>query len=90
MKVRWTDGSLRLRITPAELAALVDGQPVDESLALPGGRWDLRLSPAGARLAAQWAAGGVSVEVPVAEVARLAEPDREGVYAHSEGLRLMV
>ena len=90
MKVRWTGESLRLRITPAELAALVGGQAVSEGLALPGGRWDMRLSPEGTRLAARSAGGVVFVDVPVADVARLADPGCEGVYAHADGLRLMV
>lgn len=90
MKVRWTGESLRLRITPSELAALVDGQTVHEGLVLPGGRWDLRLSPTGTRLAVRSSGGVVSVDVPAADVARLADPDSEGVYAHTDGLRLMV
>lgn len=90
MKVRWTGGSLRLRITPAELAALVDGRAVREGLALPGVRWDVRLAPVGTRLAVRSAGGMVSVEVPAVDVARLADPDCEGVYAHTDELRLMV
>src|SRR5215207_9087810 len=36
MKVRWTGDSLRLRITPGELAALERGEPVSEGLARVG------------------------------------------------------
>ena len=90
MKVRWTGESLRLRITPAELAALVGGQAVRERIALPGGRWDVRLAPDGTRLAARSAGGVVYIDVPVADVARLVDPGCEGIYAHADGLRLML
>ena len=90
MKVRWTGESLRLRITPAELAALLDGTAVHEELALPGGGWDVRLLPAGADLAVRSDGRVVRVEVPAAEVARLAQDGCEGVYRHAAGLRLMI
>ncbi len=90
MKVRWTGESLRLRITPAELAALLDGRVVHEELTLPGGGWDVRLLPAGTDLAVRSDGRAVLVEVPAAEVARLADNGCEGVYRHAAGLRLMV
>lgn len=90
MKVRWTGESLRLRITPAELAALLDGRDVREGLALPGGRWDVRLAPGGSALAARSDGPVVHVEVPKADLARLVDDDCEGVYRHDAGLRLMV
>jgi len=37
MKVRWTKNSLRLRITPSEMAALLRGETVREEMRLPGG-----------------------------------------------------
>lgn len=37
MKIRWTDESLRIRITPYELTALVVGEPLRSTLAIPGG-----------------------------------------------------
>ena len=37
MKVRWTQNSVRLRITPTELHAIVNGETVREELRLPGG-----------------------------------------------------
>ena len=90
MKIRWTGESLRLRITPTELSALRGGEALTEGLALPGGRWELRLRPSGDDLAALWAGGIVIVDVPVREVARLAEPEREGVYGRTGDLRVMV
>lgn len=90
MKVRWTGESLRLRITPAELAALADGTAVHERLALPGGGWDLRLVPSGDELAVRSDGPVLHVELPAADLARLAGDDCEGVYHHGAGLRLMV
>lgn len=90
MKVRWTGESLRLRITPAELAALLDGRDVREGLALPGGRWDVRLTPGGSTLAARSDGPVVHVEVPAGDLVRLTDDDCEGVYHYGAGLRLMV
>ena len=91
MKVRWTGDSLRLRITPAELAALERGEPVSAGLAFPGGGgWAVRLDPAAERAGVAWAEGVVRVGLTADDVRRLAAPDAEGVYPHAPGLRLVV
>jgi hypothetical protein len=91
MKVRWTSDSLRLRITPGELAALERGEPVSERLAFPGGGgWDVRLDPAAERAGVAWAEGVARVGLTAADVRRLAAPDAEGVYPHTSELRLLV
>jgi hypothetical protein len=90
MKVRWTGESLRLRITPGELAALERRQAVAAELGFPGGgRWRVRLAPAAA-VGVAWADGVVEVGLTAAEVRRLSEPDAEGVYPEVPGLRLLV
>ena len=90
MKVRWTQDSLRLRITPSELAALERGEPVTERLAFPGGRWAVRLDPAAPETGVNWDDGVVRVGVVAADVRRLAAPDAEGIYPHAPQLRLLV
>ena len=46
MKVRWTNDSIRLRITPAELDALLRDEAVAEALHLPGGVvWEAIIRP---------------------------------------------
>lgn len=89
MKVRWTRASLRLRITPIELEALLAGEESVERLELPGGEWAVSLEPAGTT--------GLMMDGLVLRLglspedrARLSEPEREGVYLASAGLRYLV
>src|SRR5918994_1823200 len=78
MKVRWTGDSLRLRITPGELAALERGEPVSEGLAFPGGGgWAVRLDPAAERAGVAWAEGVARVGLTAADVRRLAVLEAE-------------
>jgi hypothetical protein len=81
MKVRWTDESLRLRITPTELAALVVGEPLRATLAIPGGaEWSVVVRP-NARSAALRASDGVmEVCLTTDDVWRLTDGDAEGIY----------
>jgi hypothetical protein len=91
MKVRWTGDSLRLRITPGELAALERGEAVAEDLELPGGGgWAVRLEPAAGAAGVAWSDGVVLDGLTRADVARLGAPDAEGVYPRLPGLRLLV
>jgi hypothetical protein len=89
MKVRWTGGSLRLRITPTELAALVRGEEIREALRLPGGgvTWSIVVRPfAAPKTGITYTGpcpGGVLLNLAAADVERLARPDVEGVYFRS-------
>jgi hypothetical protein len=84
MKVRWTDQSVRFRITPTELATLGRGEPIHTSLELPGGGWSATVQPdpngetrlVGVRV------GTVALYLSPSDVARLADPAEEGVYFH--------
>jgi hypothetical protein len=91
MKVRWNRSSVRLRLTPSELATLMHGETVTETLGLPGGAsWSVALAAAEAT--------GLSSEGNTARLhlspedrQRLAAPDAEGVYFQIEdGLRYWV
>lgn len=90
MKIRWTNESVRLRITPTELLMLGEGRTVEETLRLPGGTWHVRLVVGGDVLSIQTRDDIVVVELPPADVALLSDPTREGVYAHTAELRLLV
>lgn len=90
VKVRWTDESLRVRLTPGELAKLTRGESLRQHLDLGGGGWEIHVTPSGPALDTTWNDGVVCVSIPPSEVDRLAEPEREGVYAHHSGRRLLV
>ena len=58
MKVRWTSESVRLRITPDELAGLERGEVQRQEVTFPGGSgWAVRVEPESAPLGLRWAAG---------------------------------
>ena len=80
MKIRWTSRSLRLRITPEELASLQQRVPVSEELILPGGRWSATIYPTdhatGISLRRKGALGFL---ISAEDLARL-ETAEEGVY----------
>ncbi len=94
MKVRWTKNSLRLRITPTELAALERGEPVYERLRIPGttpkSGWAVRLTPVAAKTVL-WASGSEIVfSVGRDDMPRLSDPASEGVYFDRDGFAFYV
>jgi len=89
MKVRWTSESLRLRITPSELAALLAGDMVRQSAPFPGG-WVATLAPGPATRCHSTAPGRSDIELAPEDLASLADPTSEGVYPTVGGLRLIV
>lgn len=91
MKVRWTEGGLRLRITPTELAALERGEPVGETLAVLGGGWQVTLLPNAVVSAVRGDGGGaVTFALSSADVSRLSDPESEGVYFERDGFAFYV
>lgn len=90
MKVRWTDASLRLRITPTELASLVLGTACTETLALPGGvSWAVTVRPGMATSALVPNGDSVELWVTPADLGRLVDGDCEGVYFATEDVHPM-
>ncbi len=81
MKVRWNEASLRLRITPSELAALGRGEeigqrlPVTEALA-----WAVTMRPNAPRTGLTAEGAGVLISLTESDLEALAKPDAEGVY----------
>ena len=94
MKVRWTGGSVRLRITPTELAGLQRGEVQREAITFPGGQgWAVAVQPDGAPLGLRWVDGRLLVHLSTTDVERLAEPEREGIYLGRDdgaGVRLLI
>ena len=82
MKVRWTNDSIRFRITPSELDALLRNEMVTEALHLPGGAvWEVQLRSAvggPSRLTSD--ANAAVILLGPDDRVRLAAEDSEGVY----------
>lgn len=91
MKVRWSRDSLRLRITPTEMAAITRGEEVAEALCFPGGTtWRVAVR-AEAQTSLASNENAVQVALSAADRERLAAPDAEGVYFQMpDGLRYYV
>lgn len=89
MKVRWRESSLRLRITPGELAELLAGELVREAALFPGG-WSATLC-AGAESALQaHERGALVLTLSPASLAELAQLETEGVYFRAESFSFFV
>jgi len=91
MKVRWSRDSLRLRVTPMELATITRGEGVGEALCLPGGAFWRVAVRAGVQTALVSEENAVHVVLSAGDRKRLAAPDAEGVYFQTpDGLRYYV
>lgn len=85
MKVRWSRDSLRLRITPTELATITRGEEVGEALCFPGGAdWHVAVL-AGAQTTLASEENIVHIILSAEDRERLAAPDAEGVYFQAPG-----
>lgn len=91
MKVRWNQNSLRLRITPSELATLKQSETVSETLTFPGDvSWSVQLVVGEVtNLTSESTAACLTLSPE--DLQTLAAPDMEGVYFQTEnGLRFWV
>ncbi len=90
MKVRWNRDSIRLRITPTEMAMILRGEEVTEELCFPDGvAWRVAVI-AGAQTALASHGNTASIALSAEDRDRLAAPDVEGVYFQAGGLRYYV
>lgn len=80
MKVRWTDRSLRFRITPTELALLQEGEPVRAHLVLPGGAWQATATPCSPRTALHMEGAALHMTLTRTDIEALSVPSAEGIY----------
>jgi uncharacterized protein DUF7009 len=86
MKVRWSQDSLRLRITPSELQIILDGNPVTERFRLSGGSgWEAAIVPVENATELVWNEGVFQLRLSGGDRERLASPEAEGVYFSSFG-----
>jgi hypothetical protein len=91
MKIRWSRDSVRLRITPTEMATLMRGEEVGEELCFPGGAaWRVAVR-AGAETTLTTGGDAALLEVSADDREALAAPDAEGIYFQTvSGLRYYV
>ena len=90
MKIRWNSQSVRLRISPSELASLEKGEAVEETLRLGGASsWRARLEPA-ASTGLKTSGVVLSFSLSAADLARLTDAENEGVYFTLDGFRYFV
>ena len=83
MKGRWREGSLRLRITPSELASLQKGHPAREILRLPVSRdygWTVVVMPQALATTLCRSGSIFCIDLSGEDLARLSENSTEGVY----------
>ncbi len=80
MKVRWTDQSVRLRITPAELIALSQNKIVKAALGPKTGGWSARIVPGCARTDLKISDGALCINLALHDLEDLSSEDSEGVY----------
>ncbi len=81
MKIRWTQNSARFRITPTELKTLLAGSPITEALHLPGGMWTAEVAPSPNPTSIDLnPSGRLRLTLSPADLARLNDPNEEGVY----------
>jgi hypothetical protein len=85
MKIRWTGGSVRFRISPSELESLQRGERVEAKLALPGGGWLAMILPGAEATELSFARGDLQLLLSDADRARLSAPEAEGVYFQTRG-----
>jgi hypothetical protein len=89
MKVRWRDDSLRLRITPDELAALQAGEPVTETAGFPGG-WSVTLGSGSESALGALEPGALHFTLSADALQALSQPETEGVYFATERYKFFV
>ena len=91
MKIRWTQNSIRFRITPSELDALEKREAIGEELALPGGVvWSTRIEPSDTSTRLDFTAGVLRLHLNASDLAQLLAPDAEGVYFSTAGFRYFI
>lgn len=87
MKVRWTKGSIRLRITPTELDSLLSGLPISETLRVPGvpiSIWSISIIPGAMETQLCTHKNHIRIFLSEMDQTALASPLEEGIYFNTE------
>jgi hypothetical protein len=79
VKIRWTQNSVRFRITPTELEALERGEAIRESFPLGAG-WNAAIAPETGVTALHFLGGVVQISLSEEDRIALSNPQNEGVY----------
>ena len=80
MKVRFTERSVRLRITPEELQKLQSNEEISVAFSpTESGSWSVRVAPS-QKTSLQMQNGALLFSLAFADLEKLCEPQREGVY----------
>ena len=91
MKIRWTQNSIRFRITPSEFSALENGQCIEEVLLLAGNAvWSTQILPQASQTHLLAAAGVLTLHLSSADLNALIAPDAEGVYFRDNHFRYFI
>ncbi len=85
VKIRWTEDSIRFRITPSEMEQLQRGESVEEILTFGSGQWAAQIVPT-LHHHLLFSEGRVTIELSAEDLAVLAVPENEGVYFHQDAL----
>ena len=80
MKIRWSHQGIRFRITPTEFENLKLGQRVEECLDIGETQLTARIDVVTGEGSITSTGNSVTLECAVADILRLAEQDREGIY----------
>ena len=83
MKIRWMQNSLRLRITPSELATLQRGDIIQEELCLPLSSvpvWAVNVSPCTTETEILAFGSSIQIHLCPQDLTKLSHPANEGVY----------
>lgn len=90
MKVRWTNESLRLRITPSELSAIHAGEGVSSAIAFPGGgAWKVQIVAKADETALTFEQGNVRIFLSRRDIEKLNSPSEEGIYFATPGPKVL-
>jgi len=91
MKIRWTQNSIRFRITPSELASLQSGDTISESLCVVDDMvWNARVEPQSDDTRLVFAKGVLCLHLSAFDLTQLLAPDAEGVYFSRGDLRYFI
>jgi ribonuclease inhibitor len=88
VKIRFTNSSLRVRITPNELEQIKNRETLELGFGIAGG-WKFRLEAA-EQTKLESRDGIVVLRLSGADAMSLIDPTREGVYFETEGVRFFI
>jgi hypothetical protein len=84
MKIRWTNNSVRFRITPGELNQLEGGGNIVEELLMPGG-WVASVETTEVDSSLNFEGSALLVSLSPTDLHILLHPENEGVYLKTNG-----